>query len=262
MTRLQNKVALITGAARGIGAQTAELFVREGARVILTDILDDEGQALAQSLGSAASYYHLDVAREDEWKTLTENIIQQHGKIDVLFNNAGVIGIGDGFSAQDPEHTTLELWHHIHQVNLDGVFLGCKYGIGLMKKDGGSIINMSSRSGMVGIPAAVGYASSKAAVRNHTKSVALYCAGKGYKIRCNSIHPGAILTPLWEPMFGQDRDATIQAIEAGIPLGHMGEAIDVAYAVLYLGSDESKYMTGSELTLDGGILAGSAAAPK
>lgn len=134
-----------------------------------------------------------------------------------------------------------------------------------MKKQGGSIINMSSRSGLVGIPAASAYASSKAAVRNHTKSVALYCAEKKYNIHCNSLHPGAILTPLWDAMLGTDsnhRKQMIEEIARQIPLGKMGEASDVAYAVLYLASDESRYITGIELTIDGGILAGAAAAPK
>lgn len=262
MGRLNNKIALITGASRGIGAETAKLLVREGAEVILTDIRDDEGRVLADTLG--ASYEHLDVASEPEWKALTDSIMQQHGRLDILFNNAGIIGLDDALGAQDPEHASLESWHHVHAINLDGVFLGCKYGIALMKQHGGSIINMSSRSGMVGIPAAAAYASSKAAIRNHTKTVALYCAENNYNIRCNSLHPGAILTPLWDAMLGDDpatRDKVIKQISAGVPLGHMGDPIDVAYAVLYLASNESKYITGTELTLDGGILAGSAAAP-
>lgn len=262
MPRLHNKIALITGASRGIGEATARLFVQEGARVILTDILDDEGKAVAQSLGEHAEYVHLDVSDENKWQAVANHVHEKYGRLDILFNNAGIIGLGHPYGNQDPEHTTLDDWHRIHQVNLDGVFLGCKYGIALMKAQGGSIINMSSRSGVVGIPTAVAYASSKAAVRNHTKSVALYCANQKYNIRCNSLHPGAILTPLWEPMFGTDRDVAIAAIASGIPLGHMGQAIDVAYAAVYFASDESKYITGTELTLDGGILAGSAAAPK
>ncbi|MDF1683617.1 MAG: SDR family oxidoreductase [Legionellaceae bacterium] len=262
MRRMNNKIALITGASRGIGAETARLLVEEGARVILTDIRDQEGQALADTLG--AHYEHLDVASEPEWRVLTDKIIQKYGRLDALFNNAGIIGLDEASGPQDPEHASLDSWHHVHAINLDGVFLGCKYGIALMKAQGGSIINMSSRSGMVGIPAAAAYASSKAAVRNHTKTVALYCAENSYNIRCNSLHPGAILTPLWDAMLGADpmmRDKMMKQISAGVPLGHMGEPKDVAYAVLYLASDESKYVTGTEITLDGGILAGSAAAP-
>jgi len=142
--------------------------------------------------------------------------------------------------------------------------LGCKYGIKNMKAgDGASIVNVSSRSGIVGIPQAVAYASSKAALRNHTKSVALYCAEKNYPIRCNSLHPAAILTPMWDAMLGEgeQREAAIDAISADIPMRKMGEPRDVAFAALYLASDESKYVTGIELNIDGGILAGSAAAP-
>ncbi|NCT57638.1 MAG: SDR family oxidoreductase [Legionella sp.] len=263
MRRMDNKIVLITGASRGIGAETARLLVEEGARVILTDIRDQEGQALADTLG--AYYEHLDVASEAEWRVLTDKITHKYSRLDALFNNAGIIGLDEASGPQDPEHASLDSWHHVHAINLDGVFLGCKYGIQMMKAQGGSIINMSSRSGMVGIPAAAAYASSKAAVRNHTKTVALYCAEHHYNIRCNSLHPGAILTPLWNAMLGDDpamRDKMIQQISAGVPLGHMGDPKDVAYAVLYLLSDESKYVTGTELTLDGGILAGSAAAPR
>ena len=265
MARVNNKIALVTGGSRGIGSATAQLLAKEGAKVIIADILDNEGKSLANSIGSNAEYMHLDVSNEQEWKRLVDKIKQKYGRLDILFNNAGIIGLSENLIPQDPENESLESWGTIHKTNLDSVFLGCKYGISLMKDHGGSIINMSSRSGVVGIPTAVAYASSKAGIRNHTKSVALYCADKGYNIRCNSLHPGAILTPIWEPMLGDDksqREKSIAAIGAGVPLGHMGEPIDVAYAVLYLGSDESKYITGIELTIDGGILAGSSAAPK
>jgi 3(or 17)beta-hydroxysteroid dehydrogenase len=263
--RLKNKVALITGAARGIGAETAKLFAAEGATVIVTDILDEEGQSLVKSIGQHAVYFHLDVADEKDWEALIEPIQTRYGKIDILFNNAGIIGFDDKLGPQDPEYVSLSSWRYIHAINLDGVLLGCQFAMRLMKNHGGSIINMSSRSGLVGIPTAAAYASSKAAIRNHTKSVALYCAEKKYNIRCNSVHPGAILTPLWDSMLGDNaetRQAAINAIATGIPLGHMGEPLDVAYAVLFLASDESKYITGAEFTLDGGILAGSTAAPK
>jgi NAD(P)-dependent dehydrogenase (short-subunit alcohol dehydrogenase family) len=262
MNRLQGKIVLITGGSRGIGAATAKLLIQEGAQVIITDVCDADCQALAHSIG--ADYKHLDVSSEQEWQEITRFVEQTYGRLDILFNNAGILGIGKAFGPQDPEHTSLESWHKVHAINLDGVFLGCKYGIRLMKTHGGSIINMSSRSGMVGVPGTAAYASSKAAVRNHTKTVALYCAQQGYKIRCNSLHPAAILTSLWDPMLGatpQERTEKIAALAAGIPLGHMGDPLDIAYAVVYLGSDESKYMTGAELVLDGGILAGSSAAP-
>jgi NAD(P)-dependent dehydrogenase (short-subunit alcohol dehydrogenase family) len=261
--RVQGKIALVTGGSRGIGAATAQLLAAEGATVIVADILTTEGKALAAEING--EFYELDVVAEAAWQQLAKFITTKFGKLDILFNNAGIIGLDPSFGPQDPEHTSLATWHKVHQVNLDGVFLGCKYGIGLMKQHGGSIINMSSRSGVVGIPTACAYASSKAAIRNHTKSVALYCAERKYNIRCNSLHPGAILTPMWDSMLGTtaaERTAAINNIAAGIPIGHMGRPIDVAYAVLYLGSDESQYLTGIELTLDGGILSGSSAAPK
>ena len=262
MSRVKNKIALITGASRGIGAATAELLVTEGAHVILTDVLDQPGEALAARLD--AEYYHLDVSCEHDFKKVFEIVKNKYGHLDILFNNAGITGYGQDQGLQDPENISLEDWDHVHDVNLKGVFLGCKYGIKLMKDRGGSIINMSSRSGLVGIPACAAYASSKAAIRNHTKTVALYCAQQGYNIRCNSLHPGAILTPMWDEMLGDEplaRSKAIEMIANDIPLKKMGEPLDVAYAVLYLGSDESKYITGIELTLDGGILAGSAASP-
>lgn len=264
MGRVKNKVALITGGSRGIGAATAKLLSEHGATVIITDILDEEGQKLADNLDNC-EYHHLDVTKESDFQAVFKFIKDKYGKLDILFNNAGITGFAQGLGAQDPEHISLDDWHYVHKVNQDGVYLGCKYGIELMKEHGGSIINMSSRSGMVGIPGASAYASSKASVRNHTKTVALYCAEKCYNIRCNSLHPGAILTPMWEPMLGEtqeQRKAGIDMIAKDIPIGHMGDPLDVAYAVLYLGSDESKYITGIELTIDGGILAGSSARPE
>jgi 3(or 17)beta-hydroxysteroid dehydrogenase len=263
MTRINHKIALITGSARGIGAEIACLFAREGAKVIISDILDEEGNKLAQAING--HYLHLDVTQEKEWQSCTKQLQNAYGRIDILVNNAGITGFNENIGPQDPENCSIEAWRLVHQVNLDGVFFGCKYAIGLMKEHGGSIVNMSSRSGMVGIPGAAAYSSSKAAVRNYSKTVALYCAEQGYKIRCNSIHPGAILTPMWDPMLGNDkttRAQNIAMVASGIPLGVMGEPLDVAYAALYLASDESKYVTGTELTIDGGILAGSSASPK
>lgn len=264
VNRVKNKIALITGAASGIGAATAQLFANEGATVILSDIEDKEGQQLVNNIGKSAHYLHLDVSKELEWQHTLQQIQKTYGKLDILVNNAGITGFNAEFGPQDPEHCSLESWRRIHEINLDGVFLGCKYAIQLMKvQNKGAIVNLSSRSGMVGIPGAAAYASSKAAIRNHTKTVALYCAQQGYGIRCNSLHPAAILTPLWDPVLGsgEQRAASLDTMSQDIPLKRMGTPEEVAYAILYLASDEAAYITGSELTIDGGILAGSAAAP-
>jgi NAD(P)-dependent dehydrogenase (short-subunit alcohol dehydrogenase family) len=262
--RLENKIALITGSARGIGKATAQLFHNEGAIVILSDIRDEEGNAVAKKIGTNAEYIHLEVGDEANWISVTEQIIKKYGRLDILVNNAGITGFLESTGPWDAENSDLKTWEEVHRVNSTGVMLGCKYAIRLMKEKGGSIVNISSRSGIVGIPGAAAYASSKAAVRNHTKSVALHCAENGYKIRCNSIHPAAVMTPMWDAMLGdgEQREKIIEDIEFGIPLGHFGEPLDVAYGILYLASDESKYVTGIELTIDGGILAGSEAKPK
>lgn len=265
MDRVKEKIALVTGAAQGIGKAIAELLVQEGAKVIVTDILKSEGENVARDLGPSACFYPLDVSREEEWQAISQFVRSQFGKLDILVNNAGIMGSAPHLGPLDPENSSLESWHHIHAVNLDGTFLGCKYAIALMKDRGGSIINVSSRSGVVGIPSAAAYASSKAAIRNHTKTVALYCAEKGYNIRCNAVLPAAILTPLWNNILGGDkekRQRSIATLAEGIPLKRMGDPKDVAYAVLYLASDESGYLTGTDITIDGGILAGSAASPK
>ncbi|MBE9549541.1 MAG: glucose 1-dehydrogenase [Proteobacteria bacterium] len=264
MPRLEGKTALITGAARGIGQAIAELFSAEGARVILSDINDRQGREVANKIGKNAVYMHLDVSQEADWKLVAKEIEKSYGQLNIVVNNAGIIGFLETQGPHDPENLDLDSWHKVHETNLDGVALGCKYGIRLMKNSSqASIVNISSRSGIVGIPAATAYASSKAAVRNHTKSVALYCADHSYPIRCNSIHPGAIYTPMWDAMLGEgtQREAALKDVAAGVPLGIMGEPMDVAYAALYLAADESRYVTGIELNIDGGILAGSTAAP-
>ena len=264
MSRLKGKVALITGAAQGIGEAIAQEFAKQGAQTIVTDINDDLGEKVAKLIGPQAEYVHLDVSQENHWKTVSDYVKEKYTGLDIVVNNAGITGFFETPGPHDPENLDLNSWHNVHQVNLDGVALGCKYAISLMKDSlGASIVNISSRSGLVGIPACVAYASSKAAVRNHTKSVALYCAEKSYPIRCNSIHPGAILTPMWDAMLGEGtaREQAIKSVAADVPLGVMGAPQDVAFAALYLASDEAKYVTGIELNIDGGILAGSAAAP-
>lgn len=258
MHKLSGKFCVITGAARGIGKAIAKAFIEEGATVLLTD---SDAVTLAQAgqqLGSPT--LTLDVEKEADW----EHLSQLHPAADVVVNNAGITGFEAGLAPHDPENASLEDWRAVHRVNLDGTFMGCRYAIRAMKEKGaGSIINISSRSGMVGIPAAAAYASSKAAIRNHSKSVALYCAQLGWNIRCNSIHPAAIMTPMWEPMLGEgeQREAAMAALVKDTPLQRFGEADEVAAVAVLLASDEASYITGTEMTIDGGILAGSAAAP-
>ncbi len=258
MPKLTHKNALVTGGARGIGEGIARAFAREGAYVIIADIDTDAGTAIADDIGGA--FIKLDVASETGWNALAS----QYPAIDIVVNNAGITGFEDSPGPHDPEHASLTEWHRVHRVNLDGCFLGCRYAIGAMRASGkGSIINMSSRSGLVGIPGAAAYASSKAAIRNHTKSVALYCAQQGLAIRCNSIHPAAILTPMWEALIGTgpDREARMATMVADTPMKRFGTVEEVAAVAVMLASDDCTYMTGAELTIDGGLLAGSAASP-
>ncbi|HEX4910598.1 MAG TPA: glucose 1-dehydrogenase [Permianibacter sp.] len=265
MGRLAGKVALVTGAARGIGAAIAEAFVREGAYVWFTDIRDDEGRARVATLSGNARYQSLDVREESQWQAVTDAVLAAHGRLDVLVNNAGITGFENGVVAHDPEHANLNDWRAVHATNLDGVFLGCKYAIRAMRKScAGSIINLSSRSGLVGIPAAAAYASSKAAIRNHSKTVALYCAEQGLNIRCNSIHPAAILTPMWDAMLGNgsDREQRMQAFVSDCPMRRFGQPSEVAALAVLLASDEAAYINGSELSIDGGMLAGTAHPPQ
>ncbi len=258
MQRLKNKTCVVTGAARGIGRAIAARFLAEGGIVILTDLDIAAGTAAARDLG--CRFEPLDVRAEADWARLAACV----PVADVVVNNAGITGFEAGMVPHDPEHATLEDWRAVHRVNLDGTFLGCRYAIGAMKAAGaGSIVNIASRSGMVGIPAAAAYAASKAAIRNHSKTVALYCAQQGWRIRCNSIHPAAILTPMWEPMLGSgpDREARMAAFVADTPLRRFGLPEEVAAVAAMLASDEAAYITGAELQVDGGLLAGSAAAP-
>lgn len=258
MRRLEGKSCIVTGAARGIGRAIAHRFRDEGAEVLLTDVDEEAGRTAAEALG--CDFHLLDVRDEGHWAALE----RAHPACDVMVNNAGITGFEDGPALHDPEHATLAEWHAVHRTNLDGTFLGCRYAIRAMKAKGdGSIVNISSRSGLVGIPGAAAYASSKAAIRNHSKSVALYCAQQGWRIRCNSVHPAAILTDMWEALVGDgpDREERMAAMVADTPLKRFGTVEEVAALVAYLAADESAYVTGSEFHIDGGLLAGSAASP-
>ncbi len=264
MNRLDGKIALVTGAARGIGAGIARSFASEGARVWLTDIDLTGVQTLAEELGPEHRFAALDVGDEAQWVAVVDTLLAEEGRLDILVNNAGITGLEESGETHDPEHATLAEWRRVHRVNLDGTFLGCKFAIRAMRPAGtGSIINISSRSGLVGMPGAAAYASSKAAIRNHSKSVALWCAQQRLAIRCNSVHPAAIMTPMWEVLLAgsDDREARIAAFVKDTPLRRFGTVEEVAALVLFLASDEAPYITGSELDIDGGLLAGSAASP-
>lgn len=261
MNRLKDKVALITGSASGIGAAIAKAFADEGARVVVADIHEARGQALAAALGPDALFVMLDVADESQWVLAMGTIVARYGRLDVLVNNAGITGLESG-RPHDPEHASLEDWHKVMAINLDGVFLGCKHAIAAMRRagGGGSIINMSSRSGLVGIPHAAAYAASKAAIRNHSKTVALYCAEQNLNIRCNSIYPASIRTAMWEAMIHSADEE--KAMLASMPLHRFGRPEEVAAVAVMLASDEATYITGSEFNIDGGVLAGTATSPK
>ncbi|HLM45871.1 MAG TPA: glucose 1-dehydrogenase [Myxococcaceae bacterium] len=251
--RVEGKVALVTGAASGLGKAAAQMLAREGARVVVTDRNEAGAKEVAGTMGEAARAYKLDVTQEADWVRVVDDTLATFGRLDVVVNNAG-IGV-----AKDIESISLEEWRVVHAVNLDGVFLGCKHAIRGMRQCGakGSIINISSVAGLVGVENLPAYCSSKGGVRLLSKSVALHCARKGYGIRCNSVHPTFIETPMVDGLASM-----MGGVEAGkarlarmIPLGHIGEPDDIAYAVLYLASDESKLMTGSEFVVDGGTTA-------
>lgn len=258
MFRLEGATCIVTGGARGIGKAICAAFHEAGGKVLLTDIDDEAGSTAAAEIG--CDYLHLDVRSEADWEALADRVPVAQ----VVVNNAGVTGFEAGAAPHDPEHASFSDWRSVHAVNTDGTFMGCRYALRAMREaQRGSIINISSRSGLVGIPGAAAYAASKAAIRNHTKSVALYAAQQGWQVRCNSIHPAAVLTPMWEQMLGTgpQREVNMAAMVADTPLKRFGTPEEVAALALYLASDESGYMTGSELTLDGGLLAGSAASP-
>jgi len=254
MKRVQGKVALVTGAALGLGQAAAIMLAREGARVVLTDLRTEEGGRVAEQIvagGGEAMFLRQDVAEEQGWQNVIRSVESRFGPLDVLVNNAGV-ALG-----ANVEDTTLEQWRWLMGINLDGVFLGTRYAIAAMKSRGGSIINVSSIEGLIGDPNLAAYNASKGGVRLLTKSAALHCAKAGYKIRVNSIHPGYIATPMVDGYVAAqaDPEATKAAIAGLHPLGHIGEPNDIAYGVLYLASDESKFVTGSELVIDGGYTA-------
>ena len=244
MGRVEGKVALITGAAQGLGLADAKVLAREGAMVVMTDIQDEAGETAAAAIreaGGKARYAHHDVSSEESWQTMIQGIKDEHGRLDVLVNNAGLVQMAS------PEDCTLESFKLHNTVMSEGVFLGCKHALSLMNKSGGgSIINMSSTASHLGYPIFFAYSAAKGAVRSMSKAVAVHCQMSGYNIRVNSLHPGAIDTPMIDQTtseLGIENKADIS------PVG-LGEPEDVANVVLFLASDESKYVNGSEIVID------------
>jgi NAD(P)-dependent dehydrogenase (short-subunit alcohol dehydrogenase family) len=250
MGRLDGKVALISGGARGQGATEAQLFAGEGAKVVLGDILDAAGrqvEAAIRAAGGDATYVHLDVTNEDNWRAAVDTAVQRYGKLDILVNNAGIL------LRKAIEEMTVEEWDRIMAVNLKGVFLGTKHAIPAMRRaGGGSIINISSTAGLVGSPGgSSAYIATKGGVRLFTKATAIQHAKDN--IRCNSVHPGPIATEMIKDTL-ENPDLWAERLRR-LPMGRAGTPEDVAYGVLYLASDESSYVTGSELVIDGGTTA-------
>jgi 3alpha(or 20beta)-hydroxysteroid dehydrogenase len=249
MGRLDGKVALITGAGRGQGEAAARLFVAEGAKVVLGDVLDDEGKAVAASLGDAAIYLHHDVTQEDSWRSFVATASEKFGRIDVLLNNAGIIHVAA------VAEIVLENYMKVVNVNQVGCLLGMKSVIPAMAQaGGGSIINVSSTSGMEGAMGLVAYVSTKFAIRGMTKTAALELGRVG--IRVNSLHPGGIDTPMGDGSMEDFKDFDTQGFFETLPLGRIGRPDEMAQLALFLASDESSYCTGSEFVADGGMLAG------
>jgi 3(or 17)beta-hydroxysteroid dehydrogenase len=250
MDRVKGKVAIVTGGAGGLGKAQSLLLAKEGAKVVVTDTNEAPGKEVVEEIkkqGGEAIFIQHDVTSENDWNKVIGETLDRFGKLDILVNNAGVM------LWKKIEETSLEEWRWLMRVNLDGVFLGTKYAMGAMKKSGGgSIINISSAAGIVGTLDTSAYHASKGGVRIFTKAAALECskAGYDYNIRVNSVHPGVIRTPLVEELF-KDEEKRKTAL-SWHPIGYFGEPVDVAYGILYLASDESKFVTGTELVIDGG----------
>jgi 3(or 17)beta-hydroxysteroid dehydrogenase len=262
MDRVKDKVAIITGAARGLGRAQAQLLAKEGAKIVVTDIDESGGKKVVEEIkkdGGEAIFIKHDVTSDSDWSSVIQKTLAEFGKLDVLVNNAGVM------IRKSIEDTSLEEWQRVMRINVDGVFLGTKYAIEAMKKSGGgSIINVSSFAGIVATTDTSVYNASKAAVRLFTKAAALECSKScyDYNIRVNSVHPGLILTDMVDAEIKEEAKTTGQPYEAvrkvredWHPIGRLGEPEDIAYGVLYLASDESKFSTGTELVIDGGFTA-------
>jgi 3(or 17)beta-hydroxysteroid dehydrogenase len=258
MSALANKVALVTGGASGIGKAIAARLAAEGARVVITDIQQEAGRALA--IEHHYEFFAQDVTDENQWIALMQQVQTACGGLHVLVNNAGVLSPPS--EKANPETSTLSDWRRIFSVNVEGVFLGCKIGIPVIHASGGgSIINMSSVAALLATPFAMAYGASKASVRQLTKSVAQHCAERRLNIRCNSVHPGIVRTAALDKAFaeaasqrGAAFDSIVEERQAAVPVGTFARLEDIAAAVAFLASDESRHMTGAQLVIDGGLV--------
>lgn len=259
MDRVKNKVAFITGAASGIGAACARMLAQEGAKVVLADLQDGMGREVLAQIekeGGEGYFVHLDVTSEENWKAAMSEVMERFGALNILINCAGTTHSKSSF----PSEAEFDEWRTIMSVNMDGTFLATKHALGAMKNSqpvNGSIINISSVYGMVGLPGIGAYNASKGGVRIYSKSVALSCAQEGLNVRVNTIHPGIIDTPLLQRALSRNKDgvAARKAYDALQPIGHLGQPEDIAFGALYLASDEAKFVTGAELVIDGGYIA-------
>ena len=244
--RVADKVALITGGASGVGRASALLLASEGARVVISDIDIESGQSLAEEIGPSALFIEHDASSEADWARVIETLRQRYGQLDILFNNAGILLKGD------IEHTTYSDWQRVQRINADSVFLGCRAAITLMKEGaGGSIINMSSIAGVAGRDDYTAYSASKGAVAALSRTVAVLCRRRKYRIRCNPLHPDGILTPMTMATLPAGLDPWSLTIDAD-PMGRMCLPEDVAASVLFLASEESRAINGIELRIDSG----------
>ena len=252
MGRVQDKIALVTGGGTGIGCAIAQRLSDEGAQVIITDRNTQTGKAVASAYDSI-EFLEQDVRDQTRWHEVISHVTDRHGRLDILVNNAGILATEP---SQGVEDTTLAQWRQVQEINSEGVFHGCQHGIAAMKANGGAIVNLSSIAGLVATPHIFAYGASKAAVRQLTKSVAVHCGRMGYRIRCNSVHPGVIQTDMGDQVMslgGADTATQWAQRTARIPLGEAGSVEDVANCVLFLASQEARHITGAELVVDGGM---------
>lgn len=241
MSRVKDKVCIVTGAANGVGRQDALLLASHGAKVVLTDLNEEAGQAVAADIGENAIFVRQDISSEDDWKTVIKTTLDTFGRLDVLVNNAAILELAS------IEDTSLEMWQKVQRVNSDGYFLGCKYAVDAMKDSGGgSIINMSSIAAISGQSFSCAYSASKGAVASLTRSVAMHCKEKGYRIRVNSIHPDGIDTPMTQKFTGGPLSEEVKQD----PSNRLCNPEEIAYLVLYLASDESRFVSGAQLNID------------